>query len=137
MDGMIRGLNKVMLIGAVARDPEMRFTPAGRPVTTFCLGTPRCWTTSDGERRDETEWFTIVAWGNLAEVCKQQLARGQQVYVEGRLHTRRWDDQEGRKHTSTEVVASEIVALGDRHRAAETEMAPGENTPCAEGSEQP
>lgn len=111
---MSRGLNKVMLIGHLGRDPEMRFTPSGRPVTSFSLATNRSWNTSDGERHTETDWFNIVTWGNLAEICNQHLKKGQQVYIEGRLQTRRWDDKEGNKHTTTEVVASEMLILGDR-----------------------
>jgi single-strand DNA-binding protein len=111
---MSRGLNKVMLIGYLGRDPEMRYTPSGRPVTTFTLGISRNWNTSDGDKRSETEWFSIVTWGNLAEICKQYLSKGQQVYVEGRLQTRRWEDPEGVKHTSVEVVASEMMMLGER-----------------------
>ena len=78
---MSRGLNKVMIIGRLGRDPEMRYTPSGRPVTTFTVATSRTWNTSEGERRVETEWFNIVAWGNLAEICKQYLTKGQQVYI--------------------------------------------------------
>ena len=111
---MSRGLNKVMIIGRLGRDPEMRYTPSGRPVTTFSVATSRSWNTSDGERRTETEWFNVVAWGNLAEICKQYLSKGQQVYVEGRLQTRYWDDSEGNKHSSTEIVANEMIMLGDR-----------------------
>lgn len=109
---MSRGLNKVMLIGHLGRDPEMRYTPSGRPVTTFSLATSRSWNTSDGQRRSATEWFNIVAWGNLAEICKKYLHRGQQVYIEGRLQTRRWQDKEGVKHTSVEVVAYDMMMLG-------------------------
>jgi single-strand DNA-binding protein len=111
---MSRGLNKVMLIGKLGRDPEMRYTPSGRPVTSFSVATSRTWTTSDGERHTETEWFNIVAWGNLAEICNQYLSKGQQVYVEGRLQTRRWEGNDGNKHTSTEVVANEMIMLDDR-----------------------
>ncbi len=111
---MSRGLNKVMIIGHLGRDPEMRYTPSGRPVTTFTVATSRSWNTADGERHTETEWFNVVAWGNLAEICKQYLNKGQQVYIEGRLQTRRWDDKEGNKHTSVEVVANEMMMLGDR-----------------------
>lgn len=111
---MSRGLNKVMVIGHLGKDPEMRYTPSGRPVTTFSVAVSRSWNTADGERRTETEWFNIVAWGNLAEICKQYLNKGQQVYVEGRLQTRRWEDKEGQKHTSVEVVANEMMMLGDR-----------------------
>ena len=111
---MSRGLNKVMLIGRLGRDPEMRFTPSGRPVTTFSIGTTRRWSTSDGERRSETEWFNVVAWGNLAEICNQHLARGQQVYIDGRLQTRSWEDNNGQRHFRTEVVANEMIILGHR-----------------------
>ena len=111
---MSRGLNKIMIIGHLGRDPEMRYTPAGRPVTTFTVPTSRTWSTSDGERHTETEWFNVVCWGNLAEICKQYLTKGQQVYIEGRLQTRRWEDTEGLKHTSVGIVANEMMMLGDR-----------------------
>ena len=111
---MSRGLNKVMVIGHLGRDPEMRYTPSGRPVTTFTVAVSRTWNTADGERRSETEWFNIVAWGNLAEICKQYLHKGQQVYIEGRLQTRQWEDKEGQKHKNVEVVANEMMMLGDR-----------------------
>lgn len=111
---MSRGLNKVMIIGHLGREPEMRYTPSGRPVTSFSIATTRTWNSPDGERREETEWFNVVSWGNLAEICKQYLTKGQQVYVEGRLQTRRWEDQEGKKHYTTEVVANEMIMLGDR-----------------------
>jgi single-strand DNA-binding protein len=111
---MSRGLNKVMIIGHLGRDPEMRYTPSGRPVTTFTVATSRSWNTSDGERHNETEWFNIVTWGNLAEICKQYLTKGQQVYIEGRLQTRKWEDNEGTKHTSVEIVANEMMILGER-----------------------
>lgn len=114
---MARGLNKVLLIGFLGRDPEMRYTPSGRPVTSFSLSTPRSWTSADGERREETEWFNIVTWGNLAEICKQYLNKGQQVYIEGRLQTRGWEDESGKKHFRTEVVANEMIMLGNRRGA--------------------
>lgn len=111
---MSRGLNKVMIIGYLGRDPEMRLTPSGRPVTTFVIACNRSWNSSDGERHLETEWFNIVTWGNLAEICKQYLFKGLQVYIEGRLQSRRWEDTEGCKHTSVEIVATEMMILGDR-----------------------
>jgi single-strand DNA-binding protein len=117
---MTRGLNKVLLIGHLGRDPEMRYTPSGRPVTSFSLVTSRSWTSAEGERHEETEWFNIVAWGNLAEICKQYLAKGRQIYVEGRLQTRGWEDEAGKKHFRTEVVANEMIMLGDR-RGGESE----------------
>ena len=118
---MSRGLNKVMIIGHLGRDPEMRYTPSGRPVTTYSVATNRTWNTSDGERHTETEWFNVVAWGNLAEICKQYLTKGQQVYVEGRLQTRRWEDSDGNQHTSTEIVANEMIILGERKEAFQNE----------------
>jgi single-strand DNA-binding protein len=122
---MSRGLNKVMIIGNLGRDPEMRYTPSGRPVTSFSVAVSRNWNSPDGERHEETEWFNVVAWSNLAETCKQFLTKGQQVYIEGRLQTRRWEDPEGRKHSSVEVVADRMLMLGDRHR-------PTTETPAAE-----
>ncbi len=125
---MSRGLNKVMIIGHLGRDPEMRYTPSGRPVTTFTVATTRTWNTSEGERREETEWFNVVAWGSLAEICNQYLRKGHQVYVEGRLQTRRWDDPEGKKHFATELVAKEMIILSERREgfAPQMEAAPGE-----------
>jgi single-strand DNA-binding protein len=110
----MRGLNKVIIIGTVGRDPEMRYTPSGRPVTSFSVATTRNWVSAEGERREETEWFNVVAWGNLAEICKAHLTKNQQVYVEGRLQTRGWEDEQGKKHFRTEVVANEMILLGDR-----------------------
>lgn len=115
----MRGLNKVMIIGRLGRDPEMRYTPSGRPVTTFSVATSRSWTTGEGERRIETEWFNIVAWGSLAEICKQHLLKGQVVYIEGRLQTRHWEDNDGNKHTSVEVVANEMIMLSEKRENAE------------------
>jgi len=123
---MARGLNKVMVIGQVERDPEMRYMPSGKPVTSFSVATSRSWTNSEGERREETEWFNVVAWGNLAEICKQHLRKGQQVYVEGRLQTRSWEDREGKRRFRTELVANEMILLGDRRVASRTVEAAGE-----------
>jgi single-strand DNA-binding protein len=117
---MSRGLNKVMVIGNLGRDPEMRYTPSGKPVTTFSVATSRTWNTSEGEKREETEWFNVVAWRSLAEICKQYLTKGQQVYIEGRLQTRHWDDQEGNKHTSVEIVANEMIILSERRETGES-----------------
>jgi single-strand DNA-binding protein len=118
---MVRGLNKVMVIGNVGRDPEMRYTASGTPVTSFSVATSRSWTNSEGERCEETEWFNVVAWSNLAEICKQHLRKGQQVYIEGRLQTRQWEDHEGRKRYRTELVANEMIKLGSRGEPSEAE----------------
>ncbi len=132
---MSRGLNKVMIIGHLGRDPEMRYTPSGKPVTTFTVAVSRSWNSGDGERHSETEWFNVVAWGNLAETCKQYLSKGQQVYIDGRLQTRRWDDKEGVKHTSVEIVANEMIMLDRRETSShsqESSQAAEDNEPAAE-----
>ena len=118
---MSRGLNKVMIIGRLGRDPEMRYTPSGRPVTTFNVATTRSWNSSDGERHTETEWFNVVAWGSLAEICKQHLVKSQQVYIEGRIQTRDWEDKEGVKRYTTEIVANQMIMLGSRDSAVATD----------------
>ena len=130
---MSRGLNKVQIIGHLGKEPEMRYTPSGKPVTTFTVAVSRSWNTVDGERHNETEWFNVVAWGNLAEICKQYLTKGQQVYIEGRLQTRRWEDKEGGKHNSVEVVANEMMMLGERrehnnHTQPASDIASEENS---------
>jgi len=105
-------LNKIMLIGHVGSDPEMRFTTSGKPVTSFRLATNRTYT-QDGEKKEETEWHSIVMWGTLAENCNQYLSKGSLVYIEGRLKTRSWDNQEAQKQYRTEVIA-DIVEFLDR-----------------------
>lgn len=111
---MSRGLNKVLIIGRIGRSPEMRYTPSGRPVTTFSVGSSRSWNSSDGEHHTETEWFNVVAWSNLAEICKQVLQKDRLVYIEGRLQTRHWEDGDGVKHSTTEIVANEMIILDER-----------------------
>ena len=108
---MAGSLNKVLIIGNVGRDPEMRYTPNGSPVTTFSVAVNRRWTGQDGQAQDETEWFNVVAWSKLAETCSQYLSKGRSVFVEGRLRTRSWDDQNGQKHYRTEVIAQDVKFL--------------------------
>ncbi len=110
-------LNKVMIIGNLGSEPEMRFTPNGNPVTSFSVATNWVYTTSEGERKQETEWFTVVAWNKLAEQCNQFLTKGRLVYAEGRLHTRTWEGQDGQKHYRTEIIASRVTFL-DRQASA-------------------
>ena len=124
---MSRGLNKVMLIGRLGGDPEMRYTPSGKPLTKFRIATDRSWTTADGEKKTETEWFNIVAWGKLAEICNQYLKKGQQVYVEGRLHTRRWQDDAGNNRSSIEVVAQEMIMLDNPSGKSQPEEPPADD----------
>ena len=110
-------LNKVMIIGNLGSEPEMRFTPNGNPVTSFSVATNWVYTTSEGERKQETEWFTVVAWNKLAEQCNQFLTKGRLVYAEGRLRTRTWESQDGQKHYRTEIIANRVTFL-DRQAAA-------------------
>lgn len=104
-------LNKVMIIGNLGSDPEMRFTPNGNPVTSFRVATNRVYTTGDGEKKQETEWFTVVTWNKLAEQCNQFLTKGRLIYIEGRLRTRSWEGQDGQKHYRAEVIANRVTFL--------------------------
>ena len=114
-------LNKVMLIGRLGKDPEIRYTPDGAPVANFSLATSDFWTDKGGTRQERTEWHNIVAWNKLADLAKRYLAKGRQVYVEGRIRTRQWQDQQGQKRYSTEVVAQVIQLLGSRPDGASRE----------------
>ncbi len=131
---MTRGLNKVMIIGHLGRAPEMRFTSGGRPVASFSVATTRGWTNSDGERKEETEWFHVVTWGGLAELCKKRLSKGSQVYVEGRLQTRCWEGPEGDRHYRTELVAQELIFLNEQPDPSEHDEAAA---PCFEAIDNP
>ncbi len=112
---MARDLNKVMIIGRLGIDPEMRYTSSGSPVTTFRVATSRQWRDNNGETREETEWFSVVAWNKLAEICNQYLNKGTRVYLEGRLQTRSWEDQQsGQTRYKTEVIASDMIILDNR-----------------------
>jgi len=107
---MADGLNKVMLIGNLGADPEMRYTANGSAVTTFRLAVSRSYSGDEG-RREETEWFTVVTWNKLAELLGQHLQKGRKVYVEGRFTTRSWDGPDGQKRYRTEVVANQVLFL--------------------------
>lgn len=113
----MRDLNKVMVIGNLGKDPEMRFTASGTPVTSFSLAVNRSYSSPDGERHQETEWFNIVAWNKLAETCNQHLGKGRRVYIEGRLQTRSWEGQDGQTRYRTEIIANDVIFL-DRRTAA-------------------
>ena len=110
-------LNKVTIIGNVGNEPEMRFTPNGKPVTSFRVATNWAFNSPEGERVQETEWFSVVAWNRLAEQCNQFLAKGKLVYVEGRMRTRNWEGQDGQTHYRSEVIANRVIFL-DRRGAA-------------------
>jgi single-strand DNA-binding protein len=105
-------LSKVILVGNLGSDPEMRYTPNGKAVTSFRMATNRRYTTSAGESREETDWFRISVWGKQAEQCNQFLSKGKQAYVEGRLHARNWEGQDGQMRTSLEVTADRVLFLG-------------------------
>jgi len=125
-------LTKIMLIGNLGSDPEMHFTPSGTPVTSFSIATNRVYTASDGERKQETEWFRVTAWRKQAESCNQFLTKGQRVYVEGSLRTRTWEDRDGQRRTTLEVNADRVLFL-DRQAVAPL---PGEEAPVEAGEEE-
>jgi single-strand DNA-binding protein len=110
-------VNKMIIIGNLGSEPEMRFTPNGNPVTSFRVATNWRYTTGQGERREETEWFTVVAWNRLAEQCNQFLTKGRLVYAEGRLRTRTWEGQDGQRYFRSEIVADKVTFL-DRQAVA-------------------
>ena len=113
-----RGINKVILIGNLAQDPEVRYMPNGGAVCNITVATSETWKDkSTGENQEKTEWHRVVVWGRLAEICAEYLSKGRQVYVEGRLQTRRWEDSEGNKHYTTELVAKEMIMLGEKREA--------------------
>jgi single-strand DNA-binding protein len=127
-------LNKIILIGHLGKDPEMRYTPEGSPVATFSLATSENWTDKNGTRQEHTEWHNIVAWNRLADLSKRFLAKGRQVYIEGRLRTREWTDRDGNRRRTTEVIAQQMVLLGSRPVNAEAGTQPMEpaSRPAAE-----
>jgi single-strand DNA-binding protein len=111
MRTVAQGLNRATLIGHLGRAPEMRYTPTGKPVTSFSIITTYIWASSDGSRHEDTDWFNVVAWGDLAEECRRSLDKGQLIYVEGRMKTRQWVDANDQPHSCAEVVAQDVVAL--------------------------
>jgi single-strand DNA-binding protein len=114
---MAGGVNKVILIGNLGADPEVRFTPGGQAVANFRIATSDTWTDKNGQKQERTEWHRIVVWGKLAELCGEYLKKGRQCYIEGRLQTREWTDKENRKNYTTEVVANGVTFLGGRDGA--------------------
>ena len=109
------GINKVILIGRLGSDPEVRYTPSGVAVANFSVATSEEWKDKDsGEKKERTEWHRIVAWRKLGEICGEYLSKGKQVYVEGRIQTRSWEDRDGNKKYTTEIIANDIQFLGSR-----------------------
>ena len=135
---MAKDLNKVMLTGYLGADPEMRYTPQGSAVTTFRVASGRTWKSADGTQHDDTEWFRIVAWDKLGEICNQYLTKGTRVYVEGRLQTRKWQDKEGQDRYTSEVIASDMIILSSKQdRPSSDYEAPVEEDVSAQPSRRP
>lgn len=128
------GVNKVIVIGRLGADPEVKSVGQGSSVATLNVATSEAWTGKDGQKQERTEWHRIVAWGKLADICGKHLSKGRQVYVEGRLQTRQWEDQQGQKRYTTEIVAQTVQFLGsanERPAAANT----GSSAPMSSGSQ--
>jgi single-strand DNA-binding protein len=112
-------VNKVILVGHLGADPEVRYTPSGRAVANFSLATTERFTNKEGEKEERTEWHKIVAWARLGEICGEYLTKGSQVYIEGRLQTRNWEDRDGNKRYTTEIVAQAMQMLGGSKKGGE------------------
>lgn len=113
------GVNKVIIVGNLGANPELKFTPNGQAVARMNLATGESWTDKNGQKQERTEWHRVVVWGKLAEICGKHLSKGRQVYVEGRLQTRSWEDQQGQKRYTTEVVANTVQFLGSAPGASQ------------------
>ena len=111
---MATGVNKVLAIGNLGKDPEVRYMPSGQAMANFTLAVSDSWTDKQGQKQERTEWIRVVVFGKVAELCGEYLAKGRQVYVEGRMQTRQWDDRDGNKRYTTEVVAQTVQFLGGR-----------------------
>lgn len=123
------GVNKVILIGHLGKDPEIRFTPQSAAVCNFSLATSRSWKDKEGNKKEETDWHNIVVWGKLAEICGEYLSKGRQVYISGRIQTRSWDDKDGNKKYTTEIIADEMQMLGPKDASEEKKkVAPPSDT---------
>lgn len=131
-------LNKALIIGNLTRDPELRTVPSGQSVVSFGVATSRQWTGKDGQKQEQTEFHNVVAWGRLAEICSQFLAKGRKVYIEGRLQTREWEGQDGAKRQRTEIIAENMIMLdrAPQGGAAKAEAAAAEPTAAAPAEEE-
>ena len=124
-------VNKVILVGNLGADPELRYTPNGTPVANFSVATHETWTNKEGKKEESTEWHRVVTWGKLAEISGEYLKKGSQVYIEGRIRTRTWEDKEGNKRNTTEIWATSMQMLGGP-RKAEAEEQPTPEAPADE-----
>lgn len=136
---MAGSVNKVILIGNLGADPEVRYTASGTAVGNFNIATSEQWNDKDGQRQERTEWHRIVVWAGLAERCAEYLNKGRKVYVEGRLQTRQWDDRDGNKRYTTEVVAQGVTFLDSKGQGSNTgdSTASGPPAPSADGYSPP
>lgn len=137
---MARGVNKAIIVGNLGRDPEMRYTAGGAPVANFSVATTESWKDKQsGDRREETEWHRVVMFGRLAEIAGEYLKKGSQVYLEGRIQTRKWQDQSGQDRYTTEIVANEMQMLGSRGGAGPSDnydQSPPASAPHAQAQAQ-
>jgi single-strand DNA-binding protein len=131
---MSGSVNKVILVGRLGKDPEVKYTPSGAPVAKFSLATDEVFKDRSGEQQKRTEWHNIVAWNKLAEICGQYLTKGKQVYIEGSIRSRQWEDQAGNKRTGYDIVAREMKMLGSR---ADNERAAAAPSPVPERTSAP
>ncbi|MBL7664765.1 MAG: single-stranded DNA-binding protein [Bacteriovoracaceae bacterium] len=137
-------VNKVIILGRLGQDPELKYTPTGSAVCNFSVATSDNWTDKSGQKQEKTEWHRVVVWGKLAELCNQYLSKGRQVFLEGKLQTRSWDDKDGNKRYTTEVLANTVQFIGATQGAGagasasneynQEAPARGENTERASGS---
>ena len=133
---MAGSVNKVILIGRLGKDPELKYTPNGTPVAKFSLATDEVFKDQSGEQQKHTEWHNIVAWKRLAEICGEYLTKGKQVYIEGSIRSHQWEDkQTGTKRTGYEIVAQKMTMLGSRADSERASAAPGERPPQAASQE--
>ncbi|MFQ5742763.1 MAG: single-stranded DNA-binding protein [Acidobacteriota bacterium] len=133
---MAQGVNKIILVGNLGRDPELRYTQSGTAVANFSVATTERWTDREGQRQEHTEWHRIVAWGKLAEIVGEYLSKGKQVYIEGSVRTRQWEDREGSTRYTTEVRANNLLMLGSPGATSElAEPAPSEVSEDPSGSD--
>ena len=131
---MAGSVNKVILIGRLGKDPELKYTPSGAPVAKFSLATDEVFKDRAGEQQRRTEWHTIVAWNKLAEICGEYLTKGKQVYIEGSIRSRQWEDQSGNKRTAYEIIAREMKMLGSKADSERTLAAAAGAAPTGDGT---
>jgi len=121
-------VNKVIVLGRLGQDPELKYTPSGAAVCNFTLATSESWQGKDGQKQERTEWHRVVVWGKLAELCNQYLAKGRQAFVEGRLQTRSWDDKDGNKRYTTEINATTVQFIGGQAQAGSNNYSQNNNS---------